>query len=632
MRLRTILFIFILILTIGISDAKTYTISSTGGNSDQKIINDALIEAANNPGSTVYLKSDNGPFIIDGQIKIGSNTKLTGDPNTIVMVSKTTTQFFVDGVGVIGQLGGAAKNIEICGFSIDGNCDDLPRNFANSGAGDHNAERLIELRGYTNDFGNNIKIHDMKMYDAFSDAVHIYYSENVHCYNNFISNCQHSSIFYVCCFYSSMYNNEIFGITSDCARLDNCQNCKIYKNIFYSYTGDNSNGAYQGGQNGLQVGDQGHSHGGGSDKPYHTTNIEVYENTFANCGRTSIWIDAAGKTPSTNLYIHNNKFVNVPVVEREGTPVNGVNVTESSDNVSYDNMPSVELSEKVFSSIFDILDTEFTDSGKTEQKAEDFNYKVVETEKGKVAGGIKIIGFNNWIKIDNESYISSPEDAIIKTSIVRAPSLTEWSGDLSKVDKDINISIENGTATATLTAKVEWYNLKVNSKGEKVKGKLKTSEYKFTDTYSQAPKLFESPSNITGIIYQYPTSFTLYVPSKGLTSIEYEYAGNSSKHIFLVGEKNTTSEGVKLTEYSSLEHWEGNLEHQGKWISVNDEFDDSKLNITAHTPYEQIHVKNFTIIQKEFPNKVMADWLAPFFWILIILVLGCWYMFKQIWD
>jgi hypothetical protein len=348
-----------LLFLVGVSDAKTYTVSSTGSNSDQKVINEALLEAAEKPGSTVYLKSDNGPFIITGQIQIGSNTKLTGDSDAIVKVSKDTTQFFVDGVGVFGQIGGSAKNIEICGFTIDGNCDELSTSFANSGAGDHNAERLIELRGYTTDFGNNIKIHDMKLIDAFSDAIHIYFSTNVHCYNNLISNCQHSSIFYVCCFYSSINNNNIAGITSDCARLDSCQNCKVYKNIFYSYTGDNSNGAYQKGQNGLQVGDQGHSHGGGSDKPYHTTNIEVCENTFADCGRTSIWIDAAGKTPSTNLYIHDNKFIDVPVVETEGTPVNGVNVTESSANISYDNLPSQEMSEKVFSSIFDIFDMNF---------------------------------------------------------------------------------------------------------------------------------------------------------------------------------------------------------------------------------------------------------------------------------
>jgi len=109
----------------------------------------------------------------------------------------------------------------------------------------------------------------------------------------------------------------------------------------------------------LQVGDQGHSHGGGSDKAYHTTNIEVYENTFANCGRTSIWIDAAGKTPSTNLYIHDNSYIGVPVVERDGTPVNGVNITESSSNVSYENPPSVELSERIFESIFDIMYLDF---------------------------------------------------------------------------------------------------------------------------------------------------------------------------------------------------------------------------------------------------------------------------------
>jgi hypothetical protein len=628
--LKKIIFLFLVILySVELTQAETYTVSSTGDNSDQKIINDALRDAFDNPGSTVYLKSSNGPFVIDGQIQIGSNTKLTGDSDTVVKVSKSTTQFFVDGVGVFGQLDSSIKNIEIWGFTIDGNCDELPRSFANSGAGDHNAERLMEFRGTTTDFGSNIKIHDMTLIDAFSDAVHIYFSTNVNCYNNFISNCQHSSIFYVCCFYSAMYNNEIFGITSDCARLDSCQNCKIYKNIFYSYTGDNSNGAYQGGQNGLQVGDQGHSHGGGSDKPYHTTNIEVYENIFANCGRTSIWIDAAGKTPSTNLYIHDNKFVGVPGVKTDGVSVNGVNVTESSENISYDNLPSQELSEKVFSSIFDILDVEFPENATTTQTAEDFNYTIKETENGKVAGGIKILGFNNWIVLNNQTYISSMDDTIVKTSIIQNPSLVGWSGGVSDVQKAVNISIENNTVIAVLTAKVKWYNLKTNSEGKNIK-KYKTSEYNFSDTYYPAPNIFEQPDNINGIIYQYPTYFTLSVPSNGLTKLHYEYKDNSSEHIFLVGTRNYTENGVMFTEYSELEHWEGNLQHQGKWIFCLGQFNENKLKVTAYTPFKKIGVKKFDLIKVEYPGKIIAWWVYPFIITLVILLLGIRYMWKQI--
>lgn len=340
------------IYTVGIPGSDAQFIAVDG--SAQTAINEALKAAYDAGGGTVYLLK--GTYNINDQIKIGSNTKWTGDSDAIIRVSSSTTQFFVDGVGVVGQLDkGHVKNIEICGFQIDGNCDELPKSFANSGPGDHNAERLIELRGYTTDFGNGIAIHNMRMYDAFSDAIHIYYSNNVYCFNNFISNCQHSSIFYVCVIGGTINNNKIAGITSDCARLDNCQNIKVYKNIFYSYTGDNSNGAFQKGQNGLQVGDQGFSHGGGSDKDIHTTNIEVYDNTFADCGRTSIWLDAAGKTPGTNVYVHGNKYVDVPVVETSGTPVSGV-YAPSSDDVSYDSLPTEEMSEKVFTSISSIFD------------------------------------------------------------------------------------------------------------------------------------------------------------------------------------------------------------------------------------------------------------------------------------
>ena len=95
MKVLPVILILFLIFLTGIADAKTYTISSTGSNSDQKIINDALLDASKNPGSTVYLKSDNGPFIIDGQIKIGSNTKLTGDSDAIIKISKQRLNYFL---------------------------------------------------------------------------------------------------------------------------------------------------------------------------------------------------------------------------------------------------------------------------------------------------------------------------------------------------------------------------------------------------------------------------------------------------------------------------------------------------------------------------------------------------------
>jgi hypothetical protein len=119
-------------------------------------------------------------------------------------------------------------------------------------------------------------------------------------------------------------------------------------NTLYSYTGD-SNGAYKNGQNFVQISDQGFSHGGGSDKPTTTTNVEGYGNVFASGGLRDIWIDSAGKGVQ-NVYIHDNEGASIST--------DGVPVTE----ISFTNPPTVEMSEKIFDSIFDILSMNVTDS------------------------------------------------------------------------------------------------------------------------------------------------------------------------------------------------------------------------------------------------------------------------------
>ena len=165
--------------------------------------------------------------------------------------------------------------------------------YANSGNGIHNAERLIDFRGDSAKHFTGITIHDMKLYDAFSDGVHTAFCDNVNCYNNFCSNLQHDSIFYIEVIGGSIHDNEVAGLTSDDSRLDDCQQIKVYNNILYSYTGSNNNGAYEKGQNGVQIGDESDSSGpkGGSSKPDKTQNIEVFNNTFADIGLQAILLD-----------------------------------------------------------------------------------------------------------------------------------------------------------------------------------------------------------------------------------------------------------------------------------------------------------------------------------------------------
>jgi len=318
----------------GIAKAQTITLNPT----DQNGINQALQN-----GGEIYLNA--GVYEITGAINIHSNTVLTGSPDAIIEVSPSSSQWFTGQTGII-SCSESLKNVEICGFQIDGNLGALPASFANTPGHDKDCERCILLGGYSNDYADNISIHDMKLYDSFSDGIYLRYTTGAHCYNNIISNCQHEGIFLSVALQSEMYNNQIAGITSDCARLDNCVNCKVDNNIFFSYDGTNNNGAYEHGENGLQVGDAGVSHGyDARNKPTTTTNIEVYGNTFADNGLQAILLDSAALADSANVFVHDNKFIGKDELETSGITF----------EISNSNPSTIGRSEQIFSSIFDIL-------------------------------------------------------------------------------------------------------------------------------------------------------------------------------------------------------------------------------------------------------------------------------------
>jgi len=261
------------------------TVSPSGNNNDQIIINDALEAVYKSGGGRVVLNS--GVYKVDNTVVIWSNTVLYGSPDAVIMVSPTSSQWFTGSVGII-SCKEPVKNVEIYGFQVNGNLGAFDSSFANTPGHDKDCMRCIILHGDSGNYADNIKIHHMKLYDSFSDGAYIYYATNVRIYDNFVSNTQHEGFFLSVVIGAELYSNQIAGITSDCMRLDNSINCRIFDNIFFSYDGTNLNGAYKHGENGIQIGNQGFSHGYGSPKPTVTANIEVFNNTFANNGLKAI--------------------------------------------------------------------------------------------------------------------------------------------------------------------------------------------------------------------------------------------------------------------------------------------------------------------------------------------------------
>lgn len=261
-----------------------------------------------------------------------------------------------------------------------------------------------------------------------------------------------------------------------------------------------------------------------------------------------------------------------------------------------------------------LLNLEYTDTARTSYSAENFDYKSVQTERGKIAVKFKILGWNNWFTYNNQSYISSPEDIIVQSEVIKNPSLDEWFGGISRINKTVSVKIKNGTAKATLNVSVKWYNFERDRKtGAKQKGKIHVSNYTFTDS-CPAPIIWQEPKEVEGIIYQYPDHFTLSVPNNGMfQEISYKFGNNESKHVFLVGVKNETETGLKYTEYSELEHWEdiGYLTRFGDWIEIDGQYDPSKVQVTTKTPFNEYNVTDFEIIEKEFPEEPIKWWFYP---------------------
>ncbi len=610
---------FIIILFLMLFLLPTCVSAETINPTDDEGLNDALKR-----GGTIYLNP--GVYEIDGPLRIGSNTVLTGSKDAIIRVSPSSSQWFTGATGIINPSEYPLKNVEIYGFQIDGNLDELPRSYANYGTGDHNAERLIYLQGNKKTFMENISVHDMALYDSYSDGIQIAYANNVRCYNNFVSNCQHSGIFLVSVVGANVFKNDIAGITSDCMRLDNCMNTKIFDNVLYSYTGDNTNGQGTKGENGLQIADEGYSHGGGSSKPTHTTNIEVYGNTFANTGWHGIWLDST-KKGVTNVYIHDNIFLDGSEFETDGKSVEGI---------SYDNPPSKDMSEQIFTSIYDFLNVKISESGYIPQGPirtinPDWNKKGKYTE-----AYIYLAGYEGQITINNKTYIPDKPSkcAIVLTdtrNLAHKPA-----GQTSSVKlEDLN----DGSLKVTLKVKTK-YKVK-DYKTKTILGKsVKVPYYKekketvtFIKTFT-APEVFPvlSADDINvSITYQNnsynPHAIITVTPKNDvagvITGVSYKYNGSSATEYRQIGYVDEKETGYKSADFKETYTWkfsDETMSYSYQALYIKGVFDPDKFKVIVKTPFSEIPVDEYHYTEVGDPTKTKIN-PAPFVIIIVLFII-----------
>jgi hypothetical protein len=633
MKIQLVAF-FIFILFSGLAQAgddRVIILYPEEGHNNQNQITQALKDY-----DIVYLSA--GVYEVDGPTYIGSNKILFGDPNAIIRVWSGSSQWWGLSNGIImGEFTGSPlHDIAIVGFQIDGNCDELPASYANyvapGGSGHHNTERCIDLRGWSDPekgFMQNISIHDMQIYDAFSDGIRVAYADDVLIYNNFISNCQHEGVYFVCVRYGLIKNCEIAGITSDCVRFDNCQNTRICYSYIFSYTGENNNGEYMGGHQGIQAGNQGRSFNSGSTQPLPTKNIEIDHNIFSGDKRMNIWLDASGKGYE-NIYVHDNEFQDGEELETNGISVDGLDI----EDVDFNHLPPKEMSKKVFKQ-FDIKNPEFSEDGYVEQG--DISAVKDWEKKGKYTQAyIFLAGYDGQIYFNDKTYIPAPasECAIIKYDTRNLAS--NENGQTSELTLS---DAKDGSLKASLKVKTKWKEKAY--KTQKILGitlkvpywKKKSETVTFTKNYPappQFPKLGSGLFNVT--VEYYNNSYnphTLVTVRENqnetkqgelVTFIEYKYQNSTAKEFRQIGYVISESSGYKKTNFRSTNTWKFSgeaLSHSSRQLYIEGPLNLNSLEIIIHTPYQQTKVTDISYSEiKESPDDFFEK-MKQLFWVIL---------------
>jgi hypothetical protein len=586
--------IFLLLFT-GLAKAGVEIAISPSGSSDQIIINNALETVYQSGGGIVYLSA--GIYNIEGPIYIKSNTVLSGESDTILRVSSFSSQWFTRRTGIICN-NELVNNVEIYGFQIDGNVQNLPPEYHHSRPDtSHDCENIIRLQGDSNNFMNNIKIHDMKLYDSFGDGVHVIFCNHAQIYNNSISNTEHEGVFLVCGIDSVVNDNQIAGITSDCLRLDNCVRCEVSHNLCFSYSGDHNNGEWEHGENGLQVANGGASHGyDARNQPTSTQDINVHDNTFANNGLKAILLDSVALSETANVIIRNNQFVGKDELIKMGFPF----------KLSEGEMPTENMSERIFNNIFDILNYQFSTTALIPQTNQIRSVDNWQKKGENTEVVLSIEGFRNLSEIDGVEYTTGKaQDNVILNYKTKTDALLS-AGQTSKLSYQEN----NSTLTVSLQVDTSWYTKSshtVSIIGKRISvpdisTKNESEVYSASITEPQQfPNIPDIKAEVTYYNNSYnPHSILSLSNAWGIVQETYSYNGSEANHFKLVGEVSTKDNGFSYVNYSKISKWKSSdsqISGFGDELYITGKFNPALLNISVQTPYETVKISKINVTE-----------------------------------
>jgi len=297
------------------------------GKDDQVQINQALEYAANNPGTSVYLK---GPFAydIENSCLIGSNTELTGDSSAKLRLADnvgwTTASVGTPIIGQIGGKGTVVHDIKIHGFEIDGN------EAAQPGSGGKDLYRLISFQGSSSASVYNISVYNMNLHDAKGDGFRCTNGKNIYYYNNVGNNLQHT-----CVMYSRVKGGEIHdNVAHQCCcagdRLDNSQDILIANETISTYHGVTT---YAKDPKGYAMSDIGIYVCNAVSSP--TTSNIIIRNCNVMSGVNGVLFDCLKDGSNVNFY---NNIIHDSGFENEGVTRNGgIGITSCGNGITIQN-------------------------------------------------------------------------------------------------------------------------------------------------------------------------------------------------------------------------------------------------------------------------------------------------------